>query len=204
VFGNFFRTTSLGDAVWLVIDCETSGLDTRRDRLLSAAAVEVRNDRIALEGAFAAVLRQAEPSAAANILVHGIGGEAQLGGRPPAEALAELARFMEGRLPVAFHAPFDEEILRRAFDGARIRSGKKRWLDLATLAPALFPGRKAKDLEDWLAAFAIECPGRHDALADAYASAELLLVLLAEARRQGVRTVEALGALAASGRWIRS
>lgn len=197
-----FRKTPLQDAAWLVIDCETSGLDVRRDRLLSAAAVEVRGDRIALERAFAAVLRQAEPSAAANILVHGIGGEAQLGGRPPAEALAELARVMEGRLPVAFHAPFDQEILRRAFEREKVRTAKARWLDLATLAPALFPGRKAKTLEDWLAAFGIECPGRHDALADAYASAELLLVLLAEARRQGVQTVEALGALAASEKWL--
>jgi DNA polymerase-3 subunit epsilon len=192
-----FRKTPLQEAAWLVIDCETSGLDARRDRLLSVAAVEVRNERIALEGAFAAVLRQAEPSGAANILVHGIGGEAQLAGRPPEAVREELARRLPGRFPVAFHAPFDQEVLRR--EGV---SGKQRWLDLARLAPALFPGRKAKALDDWLAEFSIECPGRHDALADAYASAELLLVLLAEARRQGVATAEALASLASSERWI--
>ena len=197
LFGKFFRGTPLGDVAWLVIDCETSGLDARRDRLLSVAAVEVRGERIALEGAFAAVLRQAEPSAAANILVHGIGGEAQLAGRAPEAVREELARRMQGRFPVAFHAPFDQEVLRR--EGV---SGKLRWLDLARAAPALFPDRKAKSLDEWLAGFSIECPGRHDALADAYASAELLLVLLAEARRQGVTTVEALLSLAASERWI--
>jgi len=197
-----FRKTPLAGARWIVVDCETSGLDARRDRLLSAAAVEVSGDRIALGRAYAAVLRQAEPSAAANILVHGIGGDAQMGGRAAAEVLAELARFMEGGIPAAFHAPFDREVLKRSFSGEGISFPGTAWLDLARLAPAVFPQRKCKTLEDWLAAFAIECPGRHDALADAYASAELLLVLLAEARRQGVQTVEAFAALAASEKWI--
>lgn len=193
----FSRKTPLGEAQWVVVDCETSGLDARRDRLLSVAAVRVRDERIALDQAFAAVLRQAAPSTEANILVHGIGGEAQLGGREPAEALRELREFMAESFPVAFHAPFDAEVLRRA--GVE---PAKRWIDLAKALPALFPERKAKQLDDWLAAFAIECPGRHDALADAWATAQLLLVCLAEARRQAVTTVEALQALEGAGRWM--
>lgn len=194
----FSRKTPLGEAQWVVVDCETSGLDARRDRLLSVAAVRVRGARIALDQSFAAVLRQAAPSAEANILVHGIGGEAQLGGRDPAAALRELLAFAGGALPVAFHAPFDAEVLRRA--GVPLG---KRWVDLARLAPALFPKTKARTLDEWLAAFAIECPARHDALADAGSTALLFLVLLAEARRQGVGTVERLeGLAAAAGKWI--
>ncbi len=193
----FRKKTPLEAARWVVIDCETSGLDARRDRLLSLGAVEVAGGRIALERAYSAVLRQAAPSAQANILVHGIGGEAQLGGREPGEALRGLAAFIGEGLPVAFHAPFDAEVLRRADPPV-----KGKWLDLARLAPALFPKRKEKQLDDWLAAFAIECPARHDALGDAYATALLFLVLLAEARRQGVDTVEALSGLAASSKWL--
>ena len=37
--------------------------------------------------------------------------------------------------------------------------------------------------------FRIACPQRRDALADAYATAQLLLVLFAEAERQGAGTV---------------
>jgi hypothetical protein len=44
---------------------------------------------------------------------------------------------------------------------------------------------------------------RHDALGDAFSTAQLLLVVLAEARRQGTATVEALRALARSSRWLR-
>ncbi len=192
----FRKKTPLDLASWVVVDCETSGLDARRDRLLSVGAVEVRGARAPLERSFSAVLRQAAPSSAENILVHGIGGEAQLGGRDPGEALRELAAFAADSFPVAFHAPFDEAVLRRA------GFPKKRWLDLARLAPALFPGRSEKQLDDWLAAFSIECPARHDALADAWATALLFLVLLAEARRQGVQTAEALRSLVGAERWL--
>ena len=65
----------------MVVDCETSGLDAARDRLLSVGAVAVRGGRIELGSGFRMVLRQDAPSDPANILVHGIGGEAQFGGR---------------------------------------------------------------------------------------------------------------------------
>jgi DNA polymerase-3 subunit epsilon len=192
----FRKKIPLQAASWVVVDCETSGLDARHDRLLSIGAVEVRDARVSLEGTFSALVRQAAPSSHENILVHGIGAEAQLGGRERGEALREFAAFAGERVLVAFHARFDEEVLRRA------GFPKKRWLDVARLAPALFPARREKQLDEWLAAFSIECPARHDALADAWATAHLFLVLLAEARRQGVATVEALRALARAERWI--
>ena len=196
---------ALRAARWVVIDCETSGLDAARDRLLAIGAVAVRGSRIALGESFSAVLRQEIESDAANILVHGIGVDAQRNGRPVAQTLAEFADFLGDGLPVAFHAPFDEAVLRRAM-AARAGPGRA-WLDLAQLAPALYPGAgpakgTRRALDDWLAEFGIACPERHDALADAYATAQLLLVLLAEAERQGAGTVGALRGLERSRRWV--
>ena len=183
---SWFRRTPLEGQRWVVIDCETSGLDARRDRLLSVGAVEVRDRSVCLENFLEGRIGQAEPSARENILIHGIGGDAQRGGRPLAEVIAELRAFVAGGVPVAFHAPFDAEVLER--HGLALR----RWLDLATLAPALFPGRNAKLLDEWLEQFGIAARARHDALGDAFATAQLLLVVLAEARRQRVTSVEAL------------
>jgi len=103
-------------------------------------------------------------------------------------------------VPVAFHAAFDAALLRRALGKALPR----RWLDLAALAPALYPERAAscRALDDWLAAFGIVAEARHDALGDAFAAAQLLLVLLAAARRQGVSTLEGLEAAANGRRWL--
>ena len=197
---------ALRAARWVVVDCETSGLDPARDRLLAVGAVPVHGGRIVLGSGFSAVLRQDAPSRKANILVHGIGGEAQLGGRPPAEALRELSALIGDGLPVAFHAAFDEAVLRRAMAATSLQA-PRRWLDAAQLAPALFPKAgpatgERRALDDWLAEFDIVHPARHDALADAYATAQLLLILLAEAERQGAGTVDGLRRVARSGRWI--
>ena len=199
---------------WVVLDCETSGLDPARDRLLALGAVAVRGGRIELGESFSAVLRQESPSDAGNILVHGIGGEAQRNGRPADEALREFAGFLGEGLPVAFHASFDDAVLRRAMAGVRVLipahapalSAPRRWLDLAQLAPALYPGpdRARRSLDDWLGEFRIACPERHDALGDAVATAELFLVLLAQAERQRIHTVGELRRLARSGRWLAS
>jgi DNA polymerase-3 subunit epsilon len=81
---------------------------------------------------------------------------------------------------------------------------RAKWLDLATLVPALFPAKGKADsaLEHWLGAFGIPARARHDALGDAFATAQLLLVALAEAKRQRVASVEDLRE-AASSRFLR-
>jgi DNA polymerase III subunit epsilon len=195
-----WRRTPLGAVRWVALDCEASGLDPHRDRLLALGAVAVREERVELAESFRALLRQERPSEPANILVHGIGGEAQLGGLPPAETLEAFRAFLGDGVPVAFHAAFDAALLRRAL-GRRL---PRRWLDLAALAPALYPERAVacRALDDWLAAFGIAPQARHDALGDAFAAAQLLLVLLAAARRQGVTTLEGLLAAARDRRWL--
>ncbi len=196
--------TALADVRWVVIDCETSGLDAKRDRLLSLGAVSVRGRRIALAEAYGAVIRQAQASARENIAIHGIGAEAQRAGRPADEALRELAAFAGDAVPAAFHAPFDAEVLRRALNAAGAPPLPRRWLDLAQLAPALYPqaARAQRALEDWLAHFGIVPRRRHDALGDALATAELLLVFLEEADRQGVKTLGELLAIGPARRWL--
>lgn len=191
--------TPLDAARWVVIDCETSGLDIARDRLLSVGAVAVMGARVQLAGAFAALVAQAEPSAPENMLIHGIGGDAQRGGQPLHLVLSNLEKFTGDGIPVAFHAPFDAAILKR--HGLKV---SRAWLDLAVLAPALFPerGNRESTLGHWLAQFGIPAHGRHDALGDAFATAQLLLVALAEAKRQRAATVQAVFRMEGAGRWL--
>ena len=188
---------------WVVVDCESSGLDPDKDRLLSIGAVAVREGRIDHADAFEVLLRQEQASEVPNILVHGIGAEAQLGGRDPAAALDEFARYASGSPLVAFHAAFDGALLGRAM-AARGLPWKPRWLDLAGLAPALHPAlaKTCNSLDEWLAAFSIGHPARHDAVADAYATAQLLLVLLAESERQGIADAGGLFAAERGRRWL--
>ena len=147
----WFRRTPIGSARWVVLDCETSGLDAAQDRLLSVGAVAVAGGEIRLADRFSAVVAQAVASAPENILIHGIGGDEQRAGRPLAEIIAELHAYIGEGVPVAFHAPFDAGVLRR--HGLRARTD---WVDLATLMPVC---RKPRPL--WLPDTITASPSRH-------------------------------------------
>jgi DNA polymerase-3 subunit epsilon len=195
----WLRRTPLEAARWVVVDCETSGLDIARDRLLAVGAVAVHGSSVHLNESFSALVRQEAASAPDNILIHGIGGDAQRGGQPLDAVVHGLKDFMGDATPAAFHAPFDAGILKRH----GLKAGRA-WLDLAVLLPALFPDRGSKEspLDHWLGVFDIPAHARHDALGDAFATAQLLLVALAEAKRQRVATVQGLFRAEGAGRWL--
>jgi DNA polymerase III subunit epsilon len=188
----------------VVVDVEASGLDPFRDRLISIGAVAVQGGLVRLDDSFDTVLRQETASDDRNILVHGIGGSAQLLGRDPASGLVDFLGFA-GKAPlIAFHSDFDRILIERT-TGATLRmKPDNAWLDLALLAPALFPDheRTARTLDAWLHLFGIQNHDRHDALADALATAQLLLVVLAAAGRQGLATWSDLARLQKDRRWL--
>lgn len=194
-----------GAARWVVVDCETSGLDVAKDRLLSIGAVAVRDARVDFADSFAALLRQDQASDAANILVHGIGGDAQARGDDPRAAIGRFVAFVADSPLVAFHAAFDRAMLERAARDAGMR-WKRPWLDVAELLPVLFAERAkgVSGLDGWLDVFDIAHPARHDAVGDAYATAQLFQVALDKALREGFVAVKDVLAAAGSARWMRS
>jgi DNA polymerase III epsilon subunit-like protein len=68
----------------------------------------------------------------------------------------------------------------------------------------LFPDAAphCRHLDDWLTHFGITVYARHGALADAYATAELWLVLLAAAQRNNLTTAHQLRGLLRARRWL--
>jgi DNA polymerase-3 subunit epsilon len=187
---------------YVVVDLETSGLDPRRDRLIAIGAVALTGRRIRGDDCFEAVLRQPWASAGDNILIHRIGGERQLGGVAPAEALEQFLEFAGDAPLVAFRADFDRTVLERAVRrelGTRLRNA---WLDLAVLLPALHASSDCVTMEQWLGRFGIPPLERHDALCDALAEAQLLQVCLAAAEERRFGTLEGLLAAQKAQRWL--
>jgi DNA polymerase-3 subunit epsilon len=182
------------DARFVVADVESTGLDMRTDRLIAIGAVTVEAGRIDLGGAFYKVLRQPVASSRDNILVHGIGGTQQREGEDPIEALLAFLEFA-GRAPlVAYHAAFDATMIRNATLEYLGETFKPPWIDLAYVAPELIrtEGVRHKGLDAWLQRFGIEVFSRHDAVADALATAQLLLAVLAHAEPKPRRVAELL------------
>ena len=183
-------------ARFIVVDVETTGLDTRKDRLLSVGACAVEALRLRAGESYETILRRDEASARDNILIHGIGPQAQAAGEAPEESLMRFLEFA-GKTPlVAFHASFDQAMLDRALRatlGVRLLNP---WLDLAQLAPMLFPEARQMQagLDDWLGYFGLRAQARHRAMDDAFVTAELFLILLARARARQLPVVGALHA----------
>jgi DNA polymerase-3 subunit epsilon len=194
----------LADMRWCVADVETGGLDAQRDPLLAIGAVAVEHQRISLDASLEVGLAQAQSTAAANILIHGISGSEQRAGQAPHEALLAWLEFSRDTPRVAFHAGFDQMALQRAEREHLGLSIAAPWFDAAVVAPLLFPDAAARcrHLDDWLAHFGIAVYARHGALADAYATAELWLVLLQAAQRENLTTAHQLRGLLRARRWL--
>ncbi len=186
---------------WVVVDLETSGLDQSRDVLLSIGAIAVQSERIVVADSLELGVRPERTSSRPNILVHGIGEQAQREGVDPGEACDRFLAYL-GRSPlVAFHAGFDRGFLQSTLREHRQTTLRNPWIDLATLAPALHPRAPARSLDAWLAHFQIGVEQRHQAISDALASAMLFQRLLA-GLPASERHPASLQRLCDQGRWL--
>lgn len=197
-----------GDARWVVIDVESTGLDPRRDRLVAIAGVALHFvegvPRVVGDDSFEVIVQPASAGFdRANILLHGVGVGAQRGGVTPARALEAFEHWAGPALRVGYHVDFDRVIIEHAARAAGVAQARARWLDLAPLAAATHPQVRAKALDEWLEHFAIPCLARHEAVADALATAELLMRLWPALRRAGVTDTDSALALARNQRWLQ-
>jgi DNA polymerase-3 subunit epsilon len=189
-------------ARFVALDLETTGPNMHADRIISIGGVSVTARTVRHDDAFEVVVRQDHESGVDNILIHQIGGQEQLGGADPVGALVSFLEYLDGAVAIAFRAEFDATVLERELRsclGIRVRI---RFLDLACILPALVPGTPNDTLDDWAWHFGLPPIGRHHAIADAYANAQLLLLALDRARQLGLDTTRDLLSLQKSQRWL--
>jgi DNA polymerase-3 subunit epsilon len=192
---------------WIVLDVETSGLNPHSDRLLAIAAValDVSPDferiAIVIGDSYEAVLKQDLPSSKDNILIHRIGAQAQADGRSPIEVLEEFRSWLGDCPLLAFHSAFDEAMLSRAYALAGLKPLQNEWLDIEPLAKITGVNPSLRALDDWLGYFGIECAVRHQAAADTFATAELLMRLWPYLKREA-SSWASLRSIARQANWI--
>ncbi len=186
----------------VAMDLETTGPNMMRDRIISIGGVAVAERAVRHDDAFELIVRQEHESGVDNILIHQIGGQEQRAGAEPVGALLSFLEYLDGSIAVAFRAEFDSTVLARELhECLGIRLGT-RFVDLASILPALFPNTQNDSLDDWARHFGLPPIGRHHAIADAYANAQLLLLALEKAQRIGLVSVADLLELDKSQRWL--
>ena len=170
----------------LAVDVETTGLDAKKDSLLSIGFVPVDGDAIILAGAGNVVLRGA-PEVGGSAVFHGLTDDQIAAGVAPEKGLAQLLDALQGRVLLAHHAVIESDFLRTAM--------RRTWgvdvpivtVDTLRLQPGLLtkgfddePPRGALRL--WAARDRYGLPRyrAHEALTDALACAELYLAQVSE------------------------
>lgn len=188
----------------VVVDVETSGLRLWEDRLISIGAVALVNGKVDLGDSFYVVLQQDTVSDKENILLHGIGGSAQIEGMPAADALLAFLEYLRRDPLIAFHVTFDQTMIARAMRQYLGLSFKHPWSDMAYVMPALNPELAARyrSLDDWISHFGIRNEARHNALADALVTAQLFQVGLHQAAGKNIVDYSGLRDMEKAQRWV--
>ena len=186
--------TSLRKQRWVVVDLETSGLNLNRDQVLSIGAMVIEDGAIDLGQAFERTLMRVNNTLNPSVLLHGLGPSAIAAGCDPADALLDFMTFVGDSPLLAFHAPFDQHMLGRALKDSLGYRLQHPFMDVAALAPMLCPQVNVRDagLDYWIKHFNLQVEDRHNASADALATAELALILFSRARAQHIDSPQAL------------
>ena len=99
-----------GDEV-VVLDTETTGMDPRKDEILSIGAVKVRQNRILLSDAFEAWLKPERRISEESIKIHGIRRIDIEHGEPPERVIPRLLDFIGNRPVAGYYIRFDQRML---------------------------------------------------------------------------------------------
>ena len=106
-----FEPAPAGEAV--SIDCETTGLNPRKDDIIAVAAVKICGNRILASERFEATVRpkvRLKPDA---IKIHRLREQDVAGGRAMEDVLPDLLRFIGSRPLVGFYLEFDVAMLNK-------------------------------------------------------------------------------------------
>lgn len=182
---------------YVVVDVETKGINVKTDRLCSIGALGLVDGQIDFKDAFQVLIGDSDALADPVPALAAHPHADDLVGVPPVDALISFLHFVEKAPLVAFNVPFVAGMIERAL-GERVglELGLP-WLDLAWVLPDLFRdvGDMESRLDAWLAHFHVESIRRHQAVSDAYATAQLLQIAIARGARKGFDTPASLLAL---------
>jgi DNA polymerase-3 subunit epsilon len=181
---------SLREQRWVVLDLETTGLNLSKDLVLSIGAVVIEDGAIDFSQQFERTLQRHAHKLGPSVLLHGLGPSAIAAGSDPVDALLDFMEFVGDSPLLAFHAPFDQHMLGRALKDSLGYRLQHKFLDVADMAPLLCPQAHIREagLDDWINWFQLQIFERHNASADAMATAELALILFSRAQAQQIHS----------------
>lgn len=169
---------------FVVLDSETTGLDPRKDRLITIGAVSVMNGEILLDDSYEALLKVEYNTSA--ITVHGVTRQESREGLDEPEALKQFLDYLKDGVIVGHHIGHDVDTFNAGYE--RHFGFKMSNISLDTMALALvleqdgafatFENFKNFSLDALCDRFGVIPHDRHTAPGDAFITAQVFLRLL--------------------------
>ena len=167
---------------YIVFDTETTGLDTKKDEILSIGAVKIRGDKILMEEKFDLFLKPIGKVNEESIKIHGIRNIDLENGLSPKDAIDKFLHFIGNRPLVGYYLEFDVAMINRYV---------KPWLGIKLPnkqieVSGLYHDKKIKTIPDGIIDLRfdtimkeLKLPifGKHDAINDAIMTAMIFITL---------------------------
>ncbi|MCB0579203.1 MAG: 3'-5' exonuclease [Phaeodactylibacter sp.] len=193
--GTLARRTPIEEACFVVFDTETTGLDAKKDRILSIGAVKVRNWQVDLSARLECYVQQSYTPEGGAIAVHGIlPGTNTSHALDEIEAVRRFVGYCHNSVLVGHHVAFDIAMVNQVLRGMIGQKLANKKLDTAALAARVSEKKDYEQpgtygLDTLCRKYKIPMSDRHTAAGDAFITAVLLMKLLARLRKRGVKTV---------------
>jgi DNA polymerase-3 subunit epsilon len=175
---------------FLALDLETTGLDPRRDSIVSLAAIPFVGG--APGPGYVTLVQPGRPIPSQSTAIHGL-TDAMVADAPSTNRVVrEVEAVLDHRIIVGHGVAFDVAMLNRARRAHGLPALGNPALDTQRLTAAVNPGRLDYSLETVAAQLGVEVVGRHTAAGDALMAGRVLLKLLPLLQVRGFRTIPEL------------
>ncbi|WP_456370218.1 3'-5' exonuclease [Geoglobus sp.] len=185
------------DVNFAVVDVETTGLDLKRDEILSIAVIPMDGLRIMVGNSYHTFVKP-ESFRISSVKYHGITPDVLEDSPKFCEVADEILKRIEGRVVVGHGVSIDIGFLEKEFDRCGIRVKLQKSLDIAVVERVIGeifgekPTREDLTLEALARKYSVPLTYRHSAMADAYIEAQIFQIQMMRLMKYGINSLNAL------------
>ncbi|MET0380866.1 MAG: exonuclease domain-containing protein [Methyloceanibacter sp.] len=179
----------LGDISYTVFDTETTGLDPAQgDEIIQIGATRIVNGKLLRRECFEQLIDPQRSIPEASSPYHGIRPEMVRGQPTIVEALPAFHAFVSDTVLVGHNVAFDMRFLKLKEAASGVRFNQPV-LDTLLLSSVVHPNEASHGLEAIAERLGVTVSGRHTAVGDALATAEIFLKLIPLLRQKNILTL---------------
>jgi DNA polymerase-3 subunit epsilon len=171
------------NAVFSIVDTETTGLDINNARIINVAAVKVQNFKII--DFYNSFINPEMEIPKESIKWHNITDEMVTDKPTVGEVLPDFINFVDDSIIVGHHINFDIKMINKEMMQSFGCEMKNNWLDTMLIySNAIVKKDEHYSLDHLLDLYNVTCNGRHTALGDALATAEVFTKMISQVSRE--------------------